>query len=53
MVDQYLMAGHSRVAAAGVDTSKAIVARRLLGLPNALGKPELPGKGRASAAKGI
>ncbi len=31
MVDQYLMAGHSRVAAAGVDTSKAIVARRLLG----------------------
>jgi alkylation response protein AidB-like acyl-CoA dehydrogenase len=44
MVDQYLMAGHSRVAAAGVDTSKAIVARRLLGLPNALGKPELPGK---------
>ena len=44
MVDQYLMAGHSRVAAAGVDTSKAIVARRLLGLPNALGKPVLPGK---------
>jgi len=44
MVDQYLMAGHSRVAAAGVDTSKAIVARRLLGLPNALGKPVLPGR---------
>ena len=44
MVDQYLMAGHSRVAAAGVDTSKTIVARRLLGLPNALGKPVLPGK---------
>ena len=42
MVDQYLMAGHSRVAAAGVDTSKAIVARRLLGLPNALGKPVTP-----------
>jgi len=43
LVDQYLMAGHSRVAAAGVDTSKSIVARRLLGLPNALGKPVLPG----------
>ncbi len=43
MVDQYLMAGHSRVAAAGVDTSKSIVARRLLGLPNALGKPVPPG----------
>jgi hypothetical protein len=36
------MAGHARVAAGGVDTSKAIIARRLLGLPNALGKPELP-----------
>jgi alkylation response protein AidB-like acyl-CoA dehydrogenase len=46
MVDQYLMAGHSRVAAAGVDTSKSIVARRLLGLPNALGKPVLPGQRR-------
>jgi hypothetical protein len=42
VVDQYLMAGHSRVAAAGVDTSKSIIARRLLGLPNALGKPQLP-----------
>jgi alkylation response protein AidB-like acyl-CoA dehydrogenase len=46
MVDQYLMAGHSRVAAAGVDTSKSIVARRLLGLPNALGKPVLPGQAK-------
>ena len=36
------LAGHARVAAGGVDTSKAIIARRLLGLPNALGKPELP-----------
>jgi hypothetical protein len=32
------------VAAAGVDTAKSIVARRLLGLPNALGKPVLPEK---------
>ena len=46
MVDQYLMAGHSRVAAAGVDTSKSIVAKRLLGLPDALGKPVLPGKAK-------
>jgi hypothetical protein len=30
------------VAAAGADVAKSIVARRLLGLPNALGKPELP-----------
>ena len=35
VVDQYLMAGHSRVAAAGVDIAKGIIARRLLGLPNA------------------
>jgi len=44
LVDEHLMAGHARVAAAGVDTSKAIVARRLLGLPNALGEPVLPGR---------
>ncbi len=44
LADEYLMAGHARVAAGGVDTSKSIIARRLLGLPNALGKPELPGK---------
>jgi alkylation response protein AidB-like acyl-CoA dehydrogenase len=44
MVDQYLMAGHSKVAAAGVDTSKSIIAKRLLGLPDALGKPALPGR---------
>ena len=47
LVDEYLMAGHDRVAAAGVDTAKSIVARRLLGLPNALGKPALPGRGSA------
>jgi alkylation response protein AidB-like acyl-CoA dehydrogenase len=35
MVDQYLMAGHSRVAAAGVDIARGIIARRLLGLPPA------------------
>jgi hypothetical protein len=35
VVDQYLMAGHSRVAAAGVDIAKGIIARRLLGLPAA------------------
>ena len=35
MVDQYLMSGHSRVAAAGVDIAKGIIARRLLGLPSA------------------
>ena len=33
-VDQYLMSGHSRVAAAGVDIAKGIVARRLLNLPH-------------------
>ena len=44
LVDEFLMAGHSRVAAAGVDTAKSIIAKRLLGLPNALGKPVLPGK---------
>ncbi len=41
-IDEHLMAGHDRVAAAGVDAAKSIIARRLLGLPNALGKPELP-----------
>ena len=35
MVDQYLMAGHARVAAAGVDVAKGIIAKRLLGLPPA------------------
>lgn len=33
MVDDYLWAGHQRVAAAGVDLSKNIIARRYLGLP--------------------
>ena len=33
MVDDYLWAGHQRVAAAGVDISKNIIARRHLGLP--------------------
>jgi hypothetical protein len=42
MVDEFLMAGHDRVAAAGIDVAKSIVARRLLGLPNALGAPVLP-----------
>jgi alkylation response protein AidB-like acyl-CoA dehydrogenase len=42
VVDEFLMAGHDRVAAAGVDVSKSIIARRLLGLPNALGAPVLP-----------
>ena len=46
MVDQYLMHGHSRVAAAGVDTSKTIIARRLLGLPDPLGKPFLPNQAK-------
>ena len=46
LIDEHLMAGHARVAAAGVDTAKSIVARRLLGLPNALGKPELPRENR-------
>ena len=44
LVDEHLMAGHARVAAAGVDVSKSIIARRLLGLPNALGEPALPGR---------
>jgi hypothetical protein len=34
------MGGHVRVAAGGVDTSKSIIARRLLGLPNALENPK-------------
>jgi hypothetical protein len=42
VVDEFLMAGHDRVAAASVDVSKSIVARRLLGLPNALAAPVLP-----------
>ena len=33
MVDDYLWAGHLRVAAAGVDLAKNIIARRYLGLP--------------------
>ncbi len=33
-VDDYLWAGHLRVAAAGVDISKNIIAKRLLGLPS-------------------
>jgi alkylation response protein AidB-like acyl-CoA dehydrogenase len=33
MVDDYLWAGHQRVAAAGVDISKNIIAQRHLGLP--------------------
>ena len=42
MVEEGMMAGHGKVAAAGHDVAKSIVARRLLGLPNALGKPQLP-----------
>ncbi len=34
VVDDYLWAGHQRVAAAGVDISKNILAKRLLGLPS-------------------
>jgi alkylation response protein AidB-like acyl-CoA dehydrogenase len=33
LVDDYLWAGHMRVAAAGVDLAKNIIARRHLGLP--------------------
>jgi hypothetical protein len=33
-VDDYLWAGHQRVAAAGVDIAKNTIARRLLGLPS-------------------
>jgi hypothetical protein len=42
IVEEGLMAGHVKVAAAGVDVAKSIVAKRMLGLPNPLGKPELP-----------
>lgn len=42
IMEEYLMAGHQRVAAGGVDTAKSIIAKRLLGLPNAFGKPALP-----------
>ena len=45
IVEEGLMAGHCKVAAAGVDVAKSIVAKRMLGLPNPLGKPELPGRG--------
>jgi alkylation response protein AidB-like acyl-CoA dehydrogenase len=38
--EEYLMGGHVRVAAGGVDTSMSIIARRLLGLPNALEAPK-------------
>jgi hypothetical protein len=38
------MAGHCKVAAAGVDVAKSIVAKRMLGLPNPFGKPELPNR---------
>ena len=47
LADEYLMAGHARVAAGGVDTSKAIIARRLLGLPNALENPKPSDKKKA------
>jgi alkylation response protein AidB-like acyl-CoA dehydrogenase len=40
LMDEFLMAGHARVAAGGVDTSKSIIARTLLGLPNALAAPK-------------
>ena len=42
IVEEGLMAGHVKVAAAGVDVAKSIIAKRMLGLPNPLGKPELP-----------
>ena len=44
IMEEGLMSGHCRVAAAGVDTAKSIVAKRMLGLPNALGKPVLPSR---------
>ncbi len=42
IVEEGLMAGHVKVAAAGVDVAKSIIARRMLGLPSPFGKPELP-----------
>ena len=44
ITEEGMMAGHCKVAAAGVDTAKSIVAKRLLGLPNALGKAQLPNR---------
>jgi alkylation response protein AidB-like acyl-CoA dehydrogenase len=35
MANSYLMAGHARTAAAGLDVAKNIIARRFLGLPSA------------------
>ncbi len=35
VADDYLWSGHQRVAAAGVDISKNIIAKRMLGLPSA------------------
>lgn len=34
MADQYLMSGHLRVAAGGVDIAKGVIAKRLLNMPN-------------------
>jgi hypothetical protein len=34
MADQYLMSGHLRVAAGGVDIAKQIIAKRLLNMPS-------------------
>lgn len=34
MADQYLMSGHLRVAAGGVDIAKGVIAKRLLKMPN-------------------
>jgi len=42
IVEEGLMSGHVKVAAAGVDVAKSIIAKRMLGLPNPLGKPVLP-----------
>ncbi|MDO8864009.1 acyl-CoA dehydrogenase family protein [Haliea sp. E1-2-M8] len=41
IMEEYLMAGHGRIAAGGVDTAKTIIARRLLGLPNSFAPPVL------------
>ena len=44
IVEEGLMSGHVKIAAAGVDVAKTIVARRMLGLPDPLGKPVLPSR---------
>ncbi len=52
-VDDYLWAGHQRVAAAGVDIAKNTIARRYLGLPSSLAGEHRHGHGAHRTAATI